>query len=168
MAEGNRMKIIAQPVSSIDFSEYGKYYNMSSHPYNVVLSEGDGWKDSMTNEPLIDTEGSLGLTVGSPLPSKTYKMERHLHTKEALFCTSEPIVLAIANSKDSERPRAEDIKAIIINPGDVVVLNEGIWHDACHGIESVVPYYWFAQVLDSPTEWVEIENGPVKILVGPH
>lgn len=159
------MKIIAQPVSSMDFSEYGKYYNMSSQPHNVVCSEGDGWKDSMTEEPLINSEGHLGLTVGSPLPSKTYKMEQHLHTKEALFCMSEPIVLAIANSKNSIQPRAEDIKAVIIHPGEVVVLNEGIWHDACHGIEGAVSYYWFAQVLDTPTEWIEIADGPVEIRV---
>ncbi|TQR16497.1 hypothetical protein [Psychrobacillus soli] len=94
------MKIIAQPVSSMNFSEYGKYYNMSSQQHNVVCSE--------------------------------------------------------------------DIKAIIIHPGDVVVLNEGIWHDACHGIKSVVPYYWFAQVLDTPTEWIEIADGPVEIRVNAH
>lgn len=162
------MKIIAKPVSSIDFSEYGKYYNMSNQPHNVVRSEGNGWEDSMTNTPLIHSEGHLGLTIGSPLPSKTYKMERHLHTEEALFCMADPIVLALANSGNRKQPRAEDIKAIIIHPGEVIVLKEGIWHDACHGIDGMVPYYWFAQVLDTPTEWIEIADGPVEIRVAAH
>ncbi|WP_318615488.1 ureidoglycolate lyase [Sporosarcina sp. YIM B06819] len=159
------MKIKAVPISSIDFSPYGKYYNMKSESSNVVRSKGDGWEDCMTDSPLINSQGSLGLTVGSPLPSKTTKMERHLHSEEALFCMSNPIVLAIANSGNKEQPMAEDIKAIIISPGEVIVLDKGIWHDACHGIDMSVPYYWFATVVDTPTEWVAISGGPVELYV---
>lgn len=158
------MQIIAVPVSKIDFSKYGIYYDMNKDSGNVWTSQGDGWFDIRTQGPIINTSGSLGITQGSPLPCKVGKMERHLHTQEALFCLTDPIVVAIANSGEDKQPRAADIEAVIIQPGEVIVLNKGVWHDACHGLNKSVRYYWLAEEYENePTEWVDIIGGPIEL-----
>lgn len=160
------MKIKAVHVSAIDFSKYGEYYDMNAGSANVWTSQGDGWKDARTNRSIISSPGSLGITQGSPLPCKVYKMERHLHTQEAIFCLSDPIVVAIAICGDSKQPLSSDIEAVMIRPGEVIVLNKGIWHDACHGINKSVRYYWLAEEYDGePTEWVDICGGPIELHV---
>lgn len=158
------MRIKAVPVSEFDFSKYGQYYNMNEGSDNIWISQGDGWKDARTNRSLISSLGSLGITEGSSLPCQVNKMERHLHTQEALFCLSDPIVVAIANCGDSPQPAATEIEAVIIHPGEVIVLNKGIWHDACHGIHKSSRYYWLAEEYEGePTEWVDIYGGPIEL-----
>ncbi|KON86563.1 hypothetical protein AF332_06830 [Sporosarcina globispora] len=160
------MKIKAVPVSTIDFSKYGVYYDMNGGSANVWTSQGDGWKDARTNRSIINASGSLGITQGSALPCKVSKMERHLHTEEALFCLTDPIVVAIANGGDHKQPLPSEIEAVIIQPGEVIVLNKGIWHDACHGLHNPVRYYWLAEEYEGePTEWVDICGGPVELHV---
>jgi ureidoglycolate lyase len=52
----------------------------------------------------------------------------------------------------------------MIQPGEVIVLNKGIWHDACHGIHKSVRYYWLAEEYEGePTEWVDIYGGPIEL-----
>jgi ureidoglycolate lyase len=158
------MEIKAVPVSEIDFLKYGNYFNMNNPLDNLWVSQGDGWSDVRTTAPIISTAGSLGITQGSPLPCKVSKMERHLHTQEALFCLTDPIVIAIANSGEDKQPLASTIEAVIIQPGEVIVLNKGIWHDACHGINKSVRYYWLAEEYEGePTEWVDIIGGPIEL-----
>ena len=41
-------------------------------------------------------------------------------------------------------PQAEDVRAVILRAGDVVVLNRGIWHDACRGLGRPSAYYYLA------------------------
>ncbi|MEH7343511.1 ureidoglycolate lyase [Bacillus sp. JJ1532] len=158
------MDIKAIPVSKIDFSKYGTYYNMNQSSDNLWSSQGDGWSDIRTKAPIISSAGSLGITQGSPIPCKVSKMERHLHTQEALLCLTDPIVIAIASGGEDKQPLASNIEAVIIQPGEVIVLNKGIWHDACHGINKSVRYYWLAEEYEGePTEWAEIIGGPIEL-----
>ena len=53
-------------------------------------------------------------------------------------------VLAVAAPTDAARPKAVDIRAFIIEPGTVVVMHKGTWHDACRGIDAPTHYYWMA------------------------
>jgi len=58
------------------------------------------------------------------------------------------------------------MEAIIVHPGEIIVLNRGIRHDACHGIGKEVHYYWMATELESePNIWVDIDGGPVELIV---
>lgn len=160
------LKIRAIPVSSFDFMKFGKYYNMKEGGNDTENTKGEGFTDVRTMFPLINSIGNLGFTLGSQLPLKTYKMERHLHTQEALFCLSDPIVITTANGGGNESPFASDVEAFIVSPGEVVVLNKGVWHDACHGIDKAVYYYWMAtEREDVENEWVDISPGPVEVYI---
>lgn len=160
------LRIKAIPVASVDFSKYGKYYNMKHGTKDTANTRGDSFTDVRTISPLIKSIGNLGFTLGSQLPPKTCKMERHLHTQEALFCLSDPIVITIANGGGNEHPLASDVEAFIVSPGEVVVLNKGVWHDACHGFDKAVYYYWMAtEREDVENEWVDISHGPIEVCI---
>jgi ureidoglycolate lyase len=163
------MIVVAEHVSAEAFAPFGWYYPMTDGPdvvgdAAIVWSEGIGWQDARTDLPLIDLPGSLGVTRGGKAPYLSTHMERHLNTQEALFCMREPVILAVALSSDGDQPRAQDVRAFIIRPGDVVVLERAVWHDACRGLGAEATYYWFAACNDGgPVEWVEIADGPVDV-----
>ncbi|MCW5710659.1 ureidoglycolate lyase [Shinella sp.] len=105
------------------------------------------------------------MTYSTPAPCFVKSMERHFHTKEALFACGSPIVLAVADTK-SEAPEAKDVKAIVLREGDLVILKEGIWHDACHGLGVPTCYYWYAECDPAITDpWVAISGGPINLLI---
>jgi ureidoglycolate lyase len=163
------MQIEAINVLESDFSPYGRVYDMkSSQPSTdaatrTIHSEGPGWADTYTANPLISSNGSLGFTLGTACPFHSAKMERHLLTEEALFCAADPIVLAVAAPTEEEFPSAENIRAFVIEPGTVVVLNKGTWHDACHGVAREARYYWMATCGLGASPWVDVKGGPVLV-----
>ena len=64
----------------------------------------------------------------------------------------------------ADRPAAADVRAFLLEPGEVIVLNRGIWHTACYGVGTATPYYWLATADDSIVdEWVEPYGGSVRV-----
>jgi ureidoglycolate lyase len=153
----------AVELDEFDFSPYGKAIRLEDADQHVVISSGSGWSGVFTRDPLLDTAGSLGFTVGDAAPCVTGAMERHFHTKEALFTSGKPVLLAVAATMGDE-PAAGDVRVVILREGDLVILDEGIWHDACHGLGERSVYYWHAvcdpQIVDP---WVPLRSGPVRL-----
>ncbi len=158
-------EIRAVELDEIDFAPFGQVIRLNGASDAVTESSGHNWSGVFTKQPMLDEAGSLGYTVAAKAPCVTAKMERHHHTKEALFTNSEPVLLAVApGNPDSVAPNLSEIRAIIIRHGDLVILHEGTWHDACHGLGVIASYYWHA-VCD-PTvidPWVAIEGGAVRL-----
>lgn len=171
------MEVTAEVLREAAFEPFGRLFRLggrasADEPQGcIVRSEGPGWSDAYTAAPLLSTNGSLGMTRGGPSPFVTWQMERHLHTEEALFCAADPIVLAVAAPSDADHPSADSIRAFIIEPGMVVVLHKGTWHDACHGLDKETCYYWMATCrtgassTTAASPWVEVKGGPVQISV---
>lgn len=159
------MRIKAVSISEIDFSPYGVYYDMKNNPEIVLHSKGEGWEDHMTKTPILDTPAHLGYTLGEKAPYEIKKMEKHSHTKEAMFCASEPVVVALAKNGNGRAPKAENIVAVILHPGDMIVINRNVWHDACHGINKQSYYYYIATAGKQPAEWIDIEGERVIVEV---
>lgn len=156
-------QVPVRPLSAPAFATYGTYYDLGEGTGDVVRAEGDGWRDCRTGDPLLTDGGHLGRTLGTPLPANVAAMERHPHTREALFCAAAPVVLAVAAGA-GDRPLGSAVEAFLIEPGDVVVLDEGIWHDACHGLTEPTYYYWHATELDGvANEWIALDGGPVTV-----
>lgn len=150
-------------LDALDFTPYGRIVRLHEGGPDVITSRGDGWSGVFSAEPLVDGAGSLGYTVGEPLPYEVTQMERHHHTPEALFCQAGPVALPLA-APGSSVPLADEVIAVVLRPGDLVVLDPGVWHDACHGIEKATPYYWFAVCDPAIVDpWVEIAGGPVTV-----
>lgn len=155
------MIIHAVDIREFDFGDYGIHYNMLSDRERVMHSSTVSYEDHMTCQPLLDTPGHLGYTVGQRAPYTVHSMEKHEHTMEAVFCAADPIVLCVAASRGGMPPRAEDVRAVILRPGDVAVLKRGIWHDACHGLGRQAAYYYLASRGEKPAVWVEVEGEAV-------
>lgn len=155
------MIIRAVEIREFNFADYGIHYNMLRDRENVIHSSGVSYEDHMTCLPLLDTPGHLGYTVGQRTPYTLHSMEKHEHTMEAVFCAAAPIVLCVAASCGEMPPRAGDVRAVILRPGDVAVLKRGIWHDACHGLGRQTAYYYLASKGKTPAVWVEVEGEAV-------
>jgi len=159
----------AVEIASIDFSPFGILYDMEKEGKGtgqVNRDSGDGWRDANSAIPIIDTQSSLGYTVGSSAPFIAAEMERHLHTQEALFCAGQPIIFLIATFRNDAAPSESDIIPVILRPGQVAVLHRGTWHSSAHGLYGETAYYYLALChKNEPTVWKEIIGGPISIEV---
>lgn len=146
--------LIAAPATAADFARFGDYLNLRTGGDGVLTTTGTMWTDRRSLSAVLDTPGHLGFTLGSATPFAVTGMERHEHTREVLLCAAEPVVVAVADTAGDE-PAAADVRAFVLQPGDVVVLAEGIWHTACHGVGKPSHYYWLATADDTiADEWV--------------
>ncbi|HBR03578.1 MAG TPA: hypothetical protein DD738_13320 [Ruminiclostridium sp.] len=159
-------QIKAVDINSIDFSPYGKVYNLRDGGPGVNRSSGDGWTDGYTASSILDTPGSLGNTLGTGTPFSATEMERHFHSQEALFAMDEPIVFLVAPPTKESAPSIKSLQAVIVLPGTVAVLNRMVWHSSAHGLAKPCYYFWHCQVVEhEPTEWKEIFEGTVEVIV---
>ncbi|AMB58304.1 ureidoglycolate lyase [Microterricola viridarii] len=155
--------LVAEPVSAAAFSPFGEYFDLAAGGDRVVTTLGDGWTDRRSLTAVLQTPGHLGFTLGAATPFAVTGMERHQHTREVLLCAAEPVVVAVA-ATPRDAPAAADLRAFTLQPGDVIVLAEGIWHTACHGIGKQAHYYWMATADDSiADEWVLPTGGAVTV-----
>lgn len=136
------MTLIARPITVEGFAPFGRVHDLTgvASP-DVKAMAGDDWTDSFTLRPLITGMGHLGMTQGPAAPWTCRQMERHPLTEEALFCAAAPIVLAVAPASDAPAPEAARLAAFILRPGMVAVLNRGVWHDACRGLDGPTACY---------------------------
>lgn len=127
--------------------------------------EGDGWKCWLTKDVCMDQPAHFGVTyVRTYPPYEVASMERHTKTKELMVCGEKPIVVALADSDPSGRVKAEDVQAFILEPGEIIVIDKAIWHDACRGLEGETHYYFLSLETDEPAVFLPLDNGSVKIL----
>ncbi len=148
-----------------NFRPFGILYELGENggPEDGIRSAGDGYIDAYTKAPLIDRPGNLGMTQAAAAPRIIEKMERHLHTREALLCAGAPLAF-LAAPEGGESPEVRDVKAFALRPGQVAVFCRGVWHSAALGLNAPVSYYWLAEAYDGePTAWKEIAGGPVQL-----
>lgn len=150
------MKLVAKKINRTDFAPYGTYYSMYDAAEGVSHTRGDSYEDHMTRRPLIDTFAHLGLTVGSGAPCRIISMEKHSHTQEAILCMAEPIIFCVAAYHGDAAPRAADLRAFLMEPGDIAVIEREVWHDACHGLGHSASYYWVALAGESAAVWEKL------------
>ncbi len=152
------MKIVAHRITPENFAEFGTCYQMFTAKEGVKHSKGDSFEDHMTAKPLVDTHVHLGVTVGSGAPCRIITMEKHSHTQEAIACMREPVIFCVAHSHGDEPPVDSELKAFLLQPGDVAIIEREVWHDACHGLGHDTPYYWLAMAGKTPATWEKVQG----------
>lgn len=152
--------IHAIPAGAADLLGVGEVFGLSADAApDVVASEGPGWRDRYTARSVIAGPTHVGLTVGPGVDTPVTHMERHLYTREAVLPLTEAVVLPVAPSPD-----AATIQALIVEPGQVLVLEIGVWHAPAMGLSGPTQYYWLAGVDESvDSQWVPIAGGPVTV-----
>jgi len=157
------MTLRAEAATPAAFRPFGRLLTLGPGGEGVVPTDGPGWSDAYTAAPLLGQGGSLGMTRTGGGGWQMRQMERHPNTDEALFCGADPILLAVAPGGPAAAPRAGEVRAFVLVPGQVAVLLPGTWHDACRGLDRPTAYYWMATV-GTGTEWVDLVPGPLQIL----
>lgn len=158
--------ITALTPDAVSFAPYGRVIALGAGAVpGVVATEGDGWADVYSREVLVRENPSLGMTTAPGMPFTSAVMERHQNVEEALLPAESPIVLAVADT-DADAPRVEDVRGFVIAPGNAVVLSQGIWHDACRGVDRPTFYYWLSSCVDAGSSpWTPIVGGAVDVQV---
>lgn len=159
--------ITAITPDALSFAPFGRVLTLDGRGRpDLVVTEGLGWTDAYTRGVLTRENPSLGMTFAPGMPFTSTAMERHANVEEALLPAASAIVLAVADTTDGDAPRAEDVRAFVIPPCTVVVLNPGVWHDACRGVDEPTSYYWLSSCVDAGSSpWTPIAGGPVDVRV---
>lgn len=152
----------AIPIREGDFSPFGRYYRLTEEQ----RAAGVDYESFMTEEPVVSRPLKFGITVcenGHTFPVDS--MERHLSSEEIQFAGDGPIILSVADSDPAGNPRAEDVRSFLLEPGDLVVLRRGIWHDACHSLGERAMYYFLSLTNGDPAEtaWLPVLPEPVTV-----
>ncbi len=150
---------------AIDLAQYGRLYDLAGGEQpDVVFTQADQWHDRYTGEPVVSGAAHLGMTAGPDVASEVRFMEHHRHTSEAIAPIGATIVVPIATEPD-----AQAVQAIVLEPGQCLVLHAGIYHAPAMGLDGPSLYYWLAEVDAENTDpWSEIVDGPVLIEVTGH
>lgn len=147
------MQIKPQQISEIDFSAYGRIYHL-----------GGSLGFRFTDADLMERAYKLGMTHSGAGSFKCSAMERHVSTEEILFAGDGTLALCVSLDSPAAAPEAGNILCVLIEPGDVVVLNKGVWHDACRGLEGKDTLYYFMALNNgeaSELKWVKVQpEGP--------
>jgi ureidoglycolate hydrolase len=120
------MKLKPKKITEENFSAFGKVVVGTSGNPTSQAADYKFWSDIMNYK--IDDETEVGIcTVYKQPTNSIYGMERHLHTPEILIPIDAPFILPLLNDRND--PNEAD--AFIVNIGQVIAINEKVWHGAC-------------------------------------
>ncbi len=163
------MLIKLQEIRGFDFNPYGKFLSIPGKG-KPTLDTGysECWSDEYT---LPMGEMRFGFEqVRFRRRVEITKMEQHRESKEVVICGNSPVVISLClprNKKDRlEKPHVEDIVSLVLRPGDVIVLDEFIWHTGCMPLSDDTFYLFSYRVRDEEIYWVPIEHGSIELDFG--
>ncbi|MEW6511956.1 MAG: ureidoglycolate lyase [Bacteroidota bacterium] len=149
------MTIRARRARPETFAPFG---NVVSGPAGTPTSQAAEYKFwSDIADYLIDGRTEIGLcTVYRQKTPVITGMERHLRTPEILIPIDAPFVLPLL--LDGREP--DETAAFRVNPGEAVVINNGVWHGACLPYKKKQSSYFVIFRLGTPHEDVEKKSLP--------
>ena len=76
----------------------------------------------------LEAPCSSGVVEGRPRPKKLYRMERHLHTREALVALEGEAIACLAPPQEPGAAGFEGLVAVRVKTGQAFILEKGAWH----------------------------------------
>ncbi len=119
-------KLISKHITRKNFAKFGK---IVTAPTGVPTSEGTNYKFwSDIADYNIRGETEVGIcTVYRQSGNSVSSVEQHKMTPEILIPIDAPFILPLL----AEGRPANEMEAFEVNPGEAVIINEGVWHAAC-------------------------------------
>ena len=111
----------------------------------MFVGEGPGSEEDKRGEPFVGPAGGL---LDNMLAALGLKRSENVYIANAVKCRA---------------PHSDTVEAFVIRPGQVAVMNRGVWHDACRGLAGPTAYYWMAICGLGLDPWIDIEGGPVEV-----
>lgn len=145
-----------------NFAAFGRYYDLNG----ADGARRPGARAFVSREQISAEPLKIGATAVKGGPFVSSRMERHVLSEELLICGDGGMVLTVADSDPEREPLSGDVRAFIMNPGDAVVLNKGIWHDANHGLYGDTTYFFLIPQRDfvaSEVRWTDVVPGAVPV-----
>ena len=102
--------LAALPIEAVDFSAFGRVYDLGRDGADVVAEPLPDVVDRYTGEPVATGLVHVGLTIGPELPFEVTRMERHPHTHEVLLCLDEAIVLMLSADPGASPAEGEHLR----------------------------------------------------------
>jgi ureidoglycolate lyase len=108
----------------------------------------------------IEGETEIGLcTVHRQADPRVTWMERHDRTPEILIPADGPFLLPVMDE-------AGAVEVFRVEPGEAVVIGDGVWHSACHPAEAASATYFVVFRRGTPREDVVKRDVPAVAVEG--
>ena len=136
-------------------SNLAKYGSIAGAPSGAPTSAGAGYKFwSDITRYSVDGETEIGLCTVFERPGEAVdSMERHMHTPEILIPIDAPFALPVMADGPGVAP-----EAFLVNPGEAIVINGGVWHGACLPVRRQQSSYFVIFRRGTPGEDVHKQN----------
>ncbi len=153
------MRIQAKKITAKNFAKFGKVVTAPKAKPTSQAADYKFWSDIA--DYCIDGETEIGIcTVYAQPKQEICGVERHLRTPEILIPIDAPFVLPLAE----DRSGSPKVEAFQVGIGEVVVINDAVWHGACLPVGKKQSSYFVIFRRNTPFEDVEKKSlKPVEI-----
>ena len=161
------MNKIIEDINDVDFSAFGRHLTV---PFGRDPEIDTGYSHCWGAEYTLPL-GEMRFGVENVEYRDSFvipAMEQHRETQEVVIPGNTDFVIALALPRDinnhEEYPEYSDVRLFAIHPGDILVLNEHVWHTGCFPISGKEGHYFFMyKVRDELLYWRDIQNGELKV-----
>lgn len=137
-------RIDYHPVSDGRFNDFGAAAAMPNGAPLAADGTFEYWSDVANYR--IDGDTEIGYcTVYRQEEDRVDWMEQHVKTPEILIPIDGPFVLPVMNEKG-------DVAAFRAEPGQAVVIGQGVWHSACKPVDAEQASYFVVFRRGTPQE----------------
>jgi len=130
-------RIAIQPIAEAALAPFGRAVGISSSDSHAAArppdAAGDGWACWYPVGELRDAAPLLiGLVRTDPRSLQVEALERHDDREEWVYALDQPVVqvVALSASGQPDWPDAASAAAFLLQPGQGVVVERGVWHSA--------------------------------------
>lgn len=124
----------------------------------------DGWRCWITEEFCMDQAAKLGIGHSPQgAPYKVDAMQQHKKTKKLFAPGQGPVVIALAKPEGGKIPQAADVEALLLEPGDFLAIDEGVWYDACHAPDGPTYYFFASLETEDDSGYIPLQGEPVEV-----
>jgi len=144
-------------------NDYGKFIDK---PNNAPSKKGDGWKCWSPVEVInFDKKFWIGIVEKESQELIVKEMERHISRKELVWPAKKPIIqpLALSYKENKKEIDIKSVIAVLIKPGQMLMINSGVWHSAAFTISETNDYFFAIEensedLGDKNAEWVKLKK----------
>jgi ureidoglycolate hydrolase len=160
------MEIKVQELTEGNFKKFGKAILVPENTKPDMT--GESWECWYPISKLIQNiDFYFGIVLSQPGSLTVEYLERHLDRPEYVIALDNPViqVVGLTSTVETQAPDSRQTQAFLIEPGQSVMINPGVWHSASLAIGNVASKYMF--LLGAPTNGSkQYDSGLVKFLNG--
>lgn len=155
-------------LDEVDLRSYAHPVRIGDRPPDL---SGDGWQCWYPIGKLPKYIWQIGIVRTETALRILQRMERHLDREEWVFALDKPIIQALALSFSStpQQPDAHSVQAILLHPGEGLIIAAGVWHAVGVPARGEGAFYGF--LLGEPVQdggdsgWVPFANNVNVIII---